>query len=274
MLNIDDLKNVARTLKIDSLKSIYKAKSGHIGGCLSAAEMITALYFHVLRVDPSNPQKNDRDRFVLSKGHAAPVLYAALARRGFFPLEDLDHLRMVHSHLQGAPNIKTPGIDMSSGPLGQGLSAAVGMALNAHISNLNYKVWCMVGDGEIQEGQIWEAAMTASKYQLKNLVCIIDYNKVQMSGTIEKLMPVVEVESKFKSFGWRTVNISNGNCMEEVVNTFDKLWDNDDPRPIAVIANTIKGNGISFMEGKSEWHGAIPTAEQYAQALKELEESK
>lgn len=270
MPNICELKEIARTLKIDTLQSIYKAKSGHIGGSLSAAEMVTVLYFHVLRVDPSNPHLENRDRFVLSKGHSAPILYAALARKGFFPLEDLNHLRMVDSHLQGAPNTKTPGIDMSSGPLGQGLSAAVGMALNARISNLDYKVWCMVGDGELQEGQIWEAAMTAGKYKLRNLVCILDHNMVQMSGTSDELMPVGDVESKFKAFGWRTVFLSNGNCMEDVVSTFDTLWDIGDPRPIAVIAKTIKGNGVSYMEGKFAWHGGIPSDEQYEQAMKEL----
>lgn len=272
MVDIKKLERIAGELRIDCLKAIYNAKSGHIGGCYSAAEIITALYFHILNVDPKNPKKEDRDRFVLSKGHSAPVLYAALARRGFFPEQDLKKLRMVDGHLQGAPNIKTPGIDMSSGPLGQGLSAAVGMALNTRISKMDYKVWCMVGDGEIQEGQIWEAAMTASKYCLSNLVCILDHNKVQMSGTNDELMPIGDVHAKFEAFGWRVEKINNGNCMDEVVKVFDNLWAVEDSKPIAVIAETVKGKGVSFMEGKAAWHGAVPNEEQYAQALKELQE--
>ncbi|MGI6123450.1 MAG: transketolase, partial [Acetivibrionales bacterium] len=183
MVDIKRLEEIANQLRIDTVESVYQAKSGHIGGALSAAEFIAALYFYKLRVDPENPNWPDRDRFILSKGHSAPILYAALARRGFFPMEDLKRLRQVDSHLQGAPNPKTPGIDMSSGPLGQGLSAAVGMALAGKTNNKDYKVYCMVGDGEIQEGQIWEAAMTAAKYKLNNIICILDYNRVQMSGT-------------------------------------------------------------------------------------------
>ena len=273
MTTVTELKEIAKTLRIDSLNSIYNARSGHIGGCLSSAEIIATLYFHVLNVDPSNPNKEDRDRFVLSKGHSAPILYAALSRRGFFQVSDLDHLRMVGNHLQGAPNIKTPGIDMSSGPLGQGLSAAVGMAINTRISHLNYNVWCLVGDGEIQEGQIWEAAMTAAKYKLRNLVLIVDNNKVQMSGTQDFLMPVGNVGKKFEAFGWRPVYLKDGNDMESVIRTFDHLWDNEDQRPIAIIAETVKGKGVSYMEGKAAWHGGIPNQEEYEQALKELKEA-
>ena len=272
-MTTNELKVIAKELRIASLDSVYNAKSGHLGGCFSAAEIIADLYFNVLNIDPTNPQKADRDRFVLSKGHSAPVLYAALAKRGFFPVSDLDRLRMYDCHLQGAPNTKTPGIDMSSGPLGQGLSAAVGMAINARISNLDYKVWCMVGDGEIQEGQIWEAVMTAAKYKLNNLVCILDHNKVQMSGTNDELMPIGDAALKFEAFGWRSVHIEDGNCMEEVVDVLGNLWDSpDDRRPIAVIAETIKGKGVSFMEGKAAWHGAVPNDEQYSEALRELKE--
>ena len=270
MSDVDTLKKIVKTLKIDVLNSIYNVKTGHIGGSFSAAEIITVLYFHVLNIDPKNPHMINRDRFVLSKGHSAPILYAALARKGFFPLDDLNHLRMVNSHLQGAPNINTPGIDMSSGPLGQGLSAAVGMALNARISKLDYKVWCMVGDGEVQEGQIWEAAMTAGKYLLNNLICILDHNKVQMSGTSNEMMPVGDVGKKLETFGWRSVYISDGNCIEEILDTFNNLWKEEDSRPIAIIAETVKSKGVSFMEGKWMWHGAITSKDLYEQALNEL----
>ncbi len=270
MVDINNLEQMVKTLKIDALKAIYNAKSGHIGGCYSMAEMVTALYFHTLNVRPEDPKWPDRDRFVLSKGHSCPILYAALARRGFFPVKDLDRLRMYDSHLQGAPNPKTPGIDMSSGPLGQGLSAAVGMALNARIDKKSYKVWCMVGDGEIQEGQIWEAAMTAAKYRLDNLVCILDHNKVQMSGTNEELLPIGDAGKKFEAFGFRVVHLENGNSLLDVVDTFDHIFDENDQRPIAIIAETTKGNGVSFMEGKFKWHGAVPTKEEFDEAMKEL----
>lgn len=270
MVDIKKLEEITKELKIDVLKAVYKAKSGHIGGCYSAAEIVTALYFHILNVKPEDPKWPGRDRFVLSKGHSCPIVYAALARRGFFPLSDLDRLRMYDSHLQGAPNPKTPGIDMSSGPLGQGLSAAVGMALNARIDNSDYKVWCMMGDGEIQEGQIWEAAMTAAKYKLNNLVCIIDHNKVQMSGTNDELLPLFDIEKKFDAFGFRTVKLENGNDMASVVSVLDSIFIPDDPRPIAIIAETTKGNGVSFMEGKFKWHGAVPSLEEYEIAMKEL----
>ncbi len=274
MSTVLELKKIAKELKLDALKAIYNAKSGHIGGCLSAAEVITYLYFYALNVNEQNPNMEDRDRFVLSKGHSAPILYAALARRGFFPLSDLERLRMVDSHLQGAPNTKTPGIDMSSGPLGQGLSAAVGMAINSRISNLKYNVWCMVGDGEIQEGQIWEAAMTAAKYKLSNLVCVLDYNKVQMSGTNDELMPVGDVCKKFEAFGWHVIRIKDGNNMEDVVDTLSNIWKGPKDKPIFVLSETVKGHGVSFMEGKAAWHGAVPTEEQYNQAVKELKEAE
>lgn len=272
MDEITRLKEISRTLRIDTLKSIYKAKSGHIGGAFSATEMIAVLYFHTLNIRPDEPSWPDRDRFVLSKGHSAPVLYAALARRGFFPVADLDRLRMADSHLQGAPNTKTPGIDMSSGPLGQGLSASVGMAMAARIDKKDYKVWCMIGDGEMQEGQIWEAAMTAGKYKLRNLVCILDHNGCQMSGTNEELMPLGDPGNKFKAFGFRIVRIPDANDIESVIETFDNLWDTDDDRPIAIIAETVKGKGVSFMEGLPKWHGLVPSDDEYSQALKELEE--
>ena len=272
MANCFELREKAQEIRIRSLEAVYRAKSGHLGGSFSAAEMITALYFRVLRIRPEMPRWEDRDRFVLSKGHAAPALYAALAMRGFFPLEDLDRLRMYDSHLQGAPNMKTPGIDMSSGPLGQGLSAAVGMALGGRVLKKNFNVWCMVGDGELQEGQIWEAAMTAAKYRLSNLVCILDHNKVQMSGTNDELMPIGNVRDKFAAFGWRVVEMENGNDIAEVTEAFQHIFDTKNERPIAVIAETVKSRGVSYMEGSAARHGADPNDEQVAAAMKELEE--
>ncbi len=272
MANCFELREKAREIRIRSLEAVYHAKSGHLGGSFSAAEMIAALYFEILSIRPEAPQWEDRDRFVLSKGHAAPALYAALAMKGFFPLEDLDRLRMADSHLQGAPNMKTPGIDMSSGPLGQGLSAAVGMALGSRVLKKDFNVWCMIGDGELQEGQIWEAAMTAAKYRLNNLVCILDHNKVQMSGTNDELMPIGNVRDKFAAFGWRIVGIENGNDIAEVTEVFQHVFDPEDERPVAVIAETVKGRGVSYMEGRAAWHGAVPNNEQFAAAMEELKE--
>lgn len=272
MADCFELQKKAQEIRIRSLEAVYHAKSGHLGGSFSAAEMIATLYFHVLNIRPEAPQWEGRDRFVLSKGHAAPALYAALAMRGFFPLNDLDRLRMYDSHLQGAPSMKTPGIDMSSGPLGQGLSAAVGMALGSRVLNKDFKVWCMVGDGEIQEGQIWEAAMTASKYKLNNLVCILDHNKVQMSGTNDELMPIGNIRDKFTAFGWRVVSIQNANDIGMVADVFESVFDPESEQPVAVIAETVKGKGVSYMEGNAAWHGAVPDDEQFAIAMKELKE--
>lgn len=272
MYELKELEAIANQLRIDTIDSVYQAKSGHIGGCLSSAEIMTALYFYKMRVDPKNPDWPERDRFVLSKGHSAPILYAALARKGFFELEEMKHLRQADSHLQGAPNPKTPGIDMSSGPLGQGLSAAVGMALAARTMKKDFKVYCLVGDGELQEGQIWEAAMTASKYRLNNLICILDHNKVQMSGTNDEMMPMGDIKAKFEAFGWQAHCLDGASVMQ-IIETLDKITvDNMPGNPHVIIADTIKGKGVSFMEGKAAWHGAVPTDEQYAEAMKELKE--
>lgn len=270
MYDIKELEKMANKLRIDSVDSVYKAKSGHIGGCLSAAEMIAVLYFYQLRVDPEKPDWEDRDRFILSKGHSAPVVYAALARRGFFPMSDLDRLRQADSHLQGAPNPKTPGIDMSAGPLGQGLSAAVGMALAARVQKKDYQVYCMIGDGEMQEGQIWEAAMMAAKYKLSHLICILDHNKVQMSGSNEEIMPIGDAAAKFASFGWETHSI-DGHSVSQIIETLDSVTrKKDHGKPIAIIAETVKGKGVSFMEGKAAWHGAVPSEAEYNAAMAEL----
>lgn len=265
-----ELERIANQLRMDSIESVFRAKSGHIGGSLSAADMIAVLYFYKLRISPENPAWTDRDRFILSKGHSAPVLYAALARRGFFGVEELRYLRQADSHLQGAPNPKTPGIDMSSGPLGQGLSAAVGMALAAKVMKKEYMVYCMLGDGEIQEGQVWEAAMTAAKYRLGNLVAILDHNHVQMSGSNEEIMPMGDIGSKFASFGWTTYQI-DGHSIPRITSVLDEIGQSGhSDKPVMVIADTVKGKGVSFMEGKAAWHGAVPTQEQYDAAMEEL----
>lgn len=275
MYDVMKLTAIANQLRIDTVESVYRVKSGHIGGCLSAAEIITVLYFYKMRIDPKQPGWEDRDRFVLSKGHSAPVLYAALAQRGFFPKEEMRHLRQADSHLQGAPNPKTPGIDMSSGPLGQGLSAAVGMALAARIRKRDFFVYCMLGDGELGEGQVWEAAMAASKYHLNHLIAILDHNGVQMSGTNEEILPLGNIKAKFESFGWKTYKI-NGHSIIDIIETLDQVTQKNcaekevQNQPVMIIADTVKGKGVSFMEGKAKWHGAVPTEEQYHAALKEL----
>ena len=270
MADISMLNEHARQLRVDVIKMVYGVRSGHIGGSLSAADMIAALYFDRLNVRPEEPDWPDRDRFILSKGHAAPVLYAALARRGFFPIEELSRLRQIDSILQGAPNLKIPGIDMSAGPLGQGLSAAVGMALAGKLQKRSFRTYCMLGDGEIQEGQVWEAAMSAAKFRLDNLTAILDHNGVQMSGTNEELMPLGDIGSKFESFGWRTLVI-NGHRMEEIMGAL-KAADEPADAPMLILMETVKGKGVSFMEGKAAWHGACPNEEQYNEALKELGE--
>lgn len=270
MTDIRTLENWARTLRVDTLKAVYRVKSGHLGGSFSAADMVAALFFDHMRLKPEEPNWPDRDRFVLSKGHAAPILYAALAHLGYFPMEELSRLRQVDSILQGAPNLKIPGIDMSAGPLGQGLSAAVGMALAGRLHQKDYRVYCMLGDGELDEGQVWEAAMSAAKFKLEKLIGILDHNKVQMSGTNDELMPLGDVRAKFESFGWNTVVI-DGHSMEEIVDTLNKA-DANQGAPLMIIMETVKSKGVSFMEGKAAWHGACPNEEQYLQALKELGE--
>lgn len=272
MISVKELKKMANQLRIDTIESVFRAKSGHIGGCLSAAEMIAVLYFYQMKIDPSDPSWADRDRLVLSKGHSVPIVYAALARRGFFDMEELNHLRHVESHLQGAPNPKTPGIDMSAGPLGQGLSAAVGMALAGRAMKKDYNVYCMIGDGELQEGQIWEAAMTAAKYRLEHLICILDNNKVQMSGTNDEMMPLGDIKAKFDAFGFKTYCIK-GDDIPAIIETLEMITKGGLSQPAMIILDTVKGKGVSFMEGKAAWHGAVPSEEQYQMAIKELKEA-
>jgi len=248
---------------------IYKAQSGHPGGSLSSIDILTCLYFHHMRIKPEDPSWEDRDRFVLSKGHAAPALYAVLAELGYFPKEALLTLRQVGSMLQGHPDMrKTPGIEMSTGSLGNGLSVGIGMALGARLVRKNYHVYVLIGDGEVNEGEIWEAAMAASKYKLDNLTAICDFNRVQLDGPIEEIMPLDPLPEKWKAFNWNVIEI-DGHNMEEILDALDEAKQIKG-KPTMIIAHTIKGKGISFMEGKFQWHGKAPDKEEYGIALEEL----
>ena len=270
-MNIEDLKMKAKEIRKDIIEEVYNAKSGHPGGSLSIADIMAVLYFNELRIDEKNPRWEDRDRVVLSKGHCSPALYAALAERGFFDKEDLKSFRKIESNLQGHPDLnKVPGVDMTSGSLGQGLSIANGMAIAGKMDNKNYRVYTILGDGEIEEGQIWEAAMTANKYKLDNLCVIVDNNNLQIDGTIEEVMSSYPIDEKFKSFGFNVLNI-NGNNIEEIINAFESAKKTKD-KPTCIIAKTIKGKGVSFMENKAEWHGKAPNEEEYIQAMREINE--
>ena len=265
------LEKKALDIRHDVLNMIYKAKAGHPGGSLSAVEVITTLYFHVMNIDPANPDWADRDRFVLSKGHACPTLYAALAERGFFPMEELDTLRQYHSILQGHPDMnKVPGLDMTAGSLGNGLSAALGMALSARWKKQDYMTYVMLGDGECQEGMVWEAAMAAAHHRLKNLIAIVDCNGVQINGWVNDVMRVEPMADKWRAFGWAVIEI-DGHDIHQILTA---LHDARAMRcPTAILARTVKGKGVSFMEDDWAWHGAAPDAQQLAQAMKEIEEA-
>lgn len=264
-----ELKKMAHEVRKGILTSIYSAKAGHPGGSLSAADLFTYLYFEELNIDPKNPQMEDRDRFVLSKGHTAPGLYAALAYRGFFPVEDLDTLRHTGSYLQGHPDMKcVPGVDMSTGSLGQGLSTAVGMALAAKMDAKDYRVYALCGDGEIQEGQIWEAAMFAGHRKLDNLVVIIDHNKLQIDGRVEDVCSPYPIDKKFQAFHFHTITI-DGHNFEEIAAAFQEAKETKG-MPTAIIANTVKGRGVSFMEDAAEWHGKAPKEEEFKVAMEDL----
>lgn len=270
-MEILELKKIANEIRKDIITSVFSAKSGHPGGSLSSADILTYLYFEEMNIDPKNPQKQDRDRFILSKGHVAPVYYSTLANRGFFPKEDLKTLRKIGSYLQGHPDKKhIPGVDMSTGSLGQGISAAVGMALSAKLSNDNYRTYTLLGDGEIQEGQVWEAAMFAGHKKLDNLVVIIDNNGLQIDGNIEEVCSPYPIDEKFKSFNFHVINIDAHN-FDEIKMAFDEAKSIKD-KPTAIIAKSIKGKGISFMENQACWHGSAPNEEQYELAMKELNE--
>ena len=268
-MEIEELKTMAKKIRRGIIEEVYKAQSGHPGGSLSVADILTVLYFDELNVDEKNPKWEDRDRLVLSKGHCSPALYSCLANRGFFDVEKLTTFRNIESKLQGHPDMtKVPGVDMTTGSLGQGLSAANGMAIAGKMDNKNYRVYCILGDGEIEEGQIWEAAMASSKYKLDNLCVIVDNNNLQIDGTIDKVMSPYPIDEKFKSFGFQIINI-DGNDIEEIKKAFE-VAKNVKEKPVCIIAKTIKGKGVSFMENKAEWHGKAPNEEQYKQAMEEL----
>lgn len=264
-----ELKKIAHEVRKGIITSIYSAKAGHPGGSLSAADLFVYLYFEELNIDPKNPQMEDRDRFVLSKGHTAPGLYAALAHRGFFPTEDLETLRHVGSYLQGHPDMKcVPGVDMSTGSLGQGLSTAVGMALAAKMDRKDYRVYAMCGDGEIQEGQIWEAAMFAGHRRLDNLVVIVDHNKLQIDGRVEDVCSPYPIDKKFEAFNFHTITI-DGHDFDQIAAAFQEARQTKG-MPTAIIANTIKGKGISYMEDAAEWHGKAPKEAEFQVAMEDL----
>lgn len=263
------LEITACKIRMDILTATHAAKCGHPGGSLSAADLFTYLYFHELRVDPKNPQDPDRDRFVLSKGHTAPGLYSALAERGFFPVEDLKTLRRIDSYLQGHPNMNhVPGVDMSTGSLGQGISCACGMAKGGKYRNKDFRVYTLLGDGEIQEGQVWEAMMFASHYHLDNLCVIIDNNGLQIDGAVDKVMSPYPIDEKLKAFGFHVICI-NGNDMADIDRAMQEAK-TVKGQPTAILMKTTKGKGVSYMEGKAEWHGKAPNDEQYELGLAEL----
>ena len=267
----DELKKVANEVRRGIVTGVHAAKSGHPGGSLGAADIITYLYFEEMNIDPADPAKPDRDRFVLSKGHCAPALYSALASRGYFPREDLETLRHIGSHLQGHPNMNdTPGVDMSTGSLGQGISAAVGMALAAKHWGDAYRVFALLGDGEVEEGQVWEAAMFAGNHALDNLVVIVDHNGLQIDGTIEEVNSAMPIADKFAAFGFQVIELADGNDMAQVRAAFEAARAVSG-KPVCVVAETVKGKGVSFMEGQVGWHGKAPNDEQFEQAMAELE---
>jgi transketolase len=270
-IGTEELKQQAKELRKTALTMIYEAQSGHPGGAFSAADLVTALYFREMNLDPNNPKWEDRDRFVLSKGHVCPIQYAALGTLGFFPEKELHTLRKEGSILQGHPDMKRcPGIDISTGSLGQGLSCAVGMAIAGKMNHKDYRVFAMIGDGESDEGQIWEAVMCANRYQLNNLIVILDNNGLQLDGTTDEIMPLLDMSQKLKDFGYEVYEI-NGHDMDEILCTLDEIRAGKTNKPKFINAHTLKGKGVSFMENQLGWHGAAPNEQQYAQAMEELE---
>ena len=268
-LEIQELEKKARKIRKDIIDEVYYAKSGHPGGSLSIADILTVLYFKEMKLNPEKPNWEDRDRLILSKGHCTPALYSCLANRGFFPIEDLKTFRNINSYLQGHPDKnKVPGVDMTTGSLGQGLSVANGMAIAGKMDEKEYRVYCILGDGEIEEGQIWEAAMASNKYKLDNLCVIVDNNNLQIDGTIEEVMSSYPIDEKFKSFGFQIIKI-DGHDIEEIIKAFE-VAKNVKDKPTCIIAKKIKGKGISFMENQVVWHGKAPNEEQYEQAIEEL----
>lgn len=268
-MNIEKLKDIAKSIRIDIIEMLSESKSGHPGGSLSIADILTVLYFEEMNIKVEEPKWEDRDRFVLSKGHAAPGLYAVLAEKGYFSKEELKSLRKYKSKLQGHPDMnKTLGVDMSTGSLGQGLSVANGMALSGKLDKKDYRVYTIIGDGEIQEGQVWEAVMSTAHYKLDNLVAFVDLNGLQIDGSNEEVMNVKPVDMKFEAFGWNVLVI-DGHNLEEIKEALDKAR-SFKGKPTAIIAKTVKGKGVSFMENQASWHGTAPNQEQKIQALNEL----
>ena len=265
--DIQSLQRLAWELRLDALRMVFGAKSGHLGGSFSAAELITTLYFYKVRLDPRNPGWEDRDRVFVSKGHCAPIYYAALSRLGFFPREELATFRQLGSRLQGHPDrLKLPGVEMSSGPLGLGASVAVGCALGLRLRTSPARVFCLLGDGEIQEGIVWEAAMCASKFALGNLTFLLDYNRYQLSGAVDRVMPLEPLEQKWQSFGFDVRRI-DGHNIEQIVEALDV---EQPEQPRLILALTVKGKGVSFMESSSAWHGRVPSQEEMAAAEQEI----
>ncbi|WED28760.1 transketolase [Vibrio sp. DW001] len=270
LASVDELYNIANELRIDILDMVYKSQSGHIGGSYSAAEIMSTLYFSEMKnIDPEDPRKENRDRFVLSKGHACPVWYASLAKLGFFNKEALNHLRKLNSPLQGHPDMKsTPGLDMTTGSLGHGCASATGMALEGKMTNDGRRVYSILGDGELNEGVVWETSMVAAKYKLDNLVFFIDRNNLQMDGTSDQIMPLFSVEDKFSSFGWHVLSI-DGHDIEAIQGAL-KTAREYKGKPTCIVATTIKGKGVSFMEDERNWHGKAPNDQEYQAARAEL----
>ncbi|WP_299094627.1 transketolase [uncultured Metabacillus sp.] len=267
---IEELEDIAIEMRKTAVTMIHKAQSGHPGGSLSAADLMTALYFKEMNIDPNNPNWEDRDRFVLSKGHVCPIQYSALALKGYIPYDTIYTLREYGSPFQGHPDMKKcPGIDISTGSLGQGLSCGVGMAIAAKRDKKDYRVFSLVGDGECQEGQIWEAAQTAVKYQLDNLIVFVDNNRLQIDGFCDEVMPLQDLEKKFEAFGLETKRI-NGHSMKEIVETLDEIRVAKNGKPKCVILDTVKGKGVSYMEDVADWHGIAPNDEEYKQAIAEI----
>ena len=264
--SVSELENISKNVRLGILEAVYSAQSGHPGGALSCADILTDLYFNEMNIDPKNPKMENRDRFVLSKGHASPAIYSVLANRGYFPVEDLKTFRKIDSYLQGHPDMKkVPGVDMTTGSLGQGLSVANGMALAAKLDQKDFYVYVVMGDGEIEEGQVWEAAMSAAHYKLNNVIAFVDFNGLQIDGAVKDVMNVTPIKEKFEFFGWNTLEI-NGHNFEEISNAVKKAKESVD-KPTVIIAHTTKGKGISFMENQAGWHGKAPNDDEYKTAL-------
>ncbi len=271
--SVEKLEEIAKRIRSEVIKMIYRAQSGHPGGSLSIADIMSVLYFYVLKLDPKNPDWSNRDRFILSKGHACPALYACLAMRGFFDMEILDHLREIDSSLQGHPDMrKTPGVDITTGSLGNGLSAGAGMAQAGKLDEKEYYVFVLLGDGEIDEGIVWESAMYTRKYKLDNLIALLDYNRLQLDGCTDMIMPLEPLKDKWKSFGWNVLEIDGHNTWQ-ILDAIQRAK-NHKGSPSIIIAHTIKGKGVSFMEDDPDWHGKVPNNDEYHRALEELRKCK